>query len=257
MTEKWAIVTGASGGIGLDIARLLAARDYHLVLVARSKDKLEEAQKELAQDSRQVRIMVQDLTRPGACDALVKQTDSWGIVPEVLINNAGVGAWGPFLDGNLELARDMMTLNMDALVQLTHHYGRRMREQQRQGYMLQVASSAAFQPLPSYAVYAATKSFVLSFSRAFNYEARRHGISSTALCPGPTSTSFFDRAQHKLNSSFQALMMKSPDVARQGLDAMFARDECHVAGFMNKVTAALPRIMPTSMIIRSAALFMK
>jgi short-subunit dehydrogenase len=256
MTEKWAIVTGASGGIGLDIARQLAERDYHLVLVARSQDKLKEVQKELVQGSRQVRIVVQDLARAGAVDALVKQTDSWGIVPEVLINNAGVGAWGPFLDGSLDRAKDMMTLNMDALVELSWHYGRKMREQ-KNGYILQVASSAAFQPLPAYAVYAATKSFVLSFSRAFNYELRSHGVSSTALCPGPTSTSFFDKAQHKLNTPFQALMMKAPDVARQGLDAMFAREEFHVAGFLNKVTAALPRIMPNGMVVRSAALFVK
>ncbi len=256
MTEKWAIVTGASGGIGLDIARLLAERDYHLVLVARSKDKLDAAQKELSAAGRQVKIMPLDLTRADACESLVQQTDKWGIVPEVLINNAGVGAHGPFLDGTLDEAKDMIHLNVDALVRLSYLYGRKMRER-RHGYIMQVASTAAFQALPSYAVYAATKSFVLSFSRALNYEGREFGVSSTALCPGPTSTSFFDRAHHKLNKGVQAVMMQSMDVARQGVDAMFAREECHVAGLLNKVTATLPRLFPSALVVRSAAIFMK
>jgi short-subunit dehydrogenase len=256
MTEKWAIVTGASGGIGLDIARLLAERDYHLVLVARSQAKLDQAQKELSGAGRQVKVVSLDLTQTDACEKLVLQTDKWGIVPEVLINNAGIGAWGPFLDSTLDEVKGMMDLNVEALVLLSHLYGRKMRER-RKGYMLQVASTAAFQPLPSYAVYAATKSFVLSFSRALNYETREHGVSSTALCPGPTSTSFFDRAHHKLNKSFETFMMQSSDVARQGVDAMFAREEFHVAGLMNKVTATLPRILPSSLVMRSAALFMK
>jgi short-subunit dehydrogenase len=256
MTEKWAIVTGASGGIGLEIARLLAERNYHLVLVARSKDKLDEAQEELSSRKVKVKIVPLDLTQAGSCETLVHQTDKWGIVPEVLINNAGVGAWGPFLDSTLDEVKGMMDLNVEALVLLSHLYGRKMREN-RNGYMLQIASTAAFQPLPSYAVYAATKSFVLSFSRALNYEGREHGISSTALCPGPTSTSFFDRAHHKLNKSFQSIMMQSPDVARQGVEAMFAREECHIAGLLNKVTATLPRILPANLVVRSAALFMK
>jgi short-subunit dehydrogenase len=256
MTEKWAIVTGASGGIGLDIARLLAERHYNLVLVARSQDKLRELQKELGANGRQVKVVPLDLTRAGACEELVHQTDKWGIVPEVLINNAGIGAWGPFLDSTLEEVQGMIDLNVEALVLLSHHYGRRMREQ-RQGYMLQIASTAAFQPLPSYAVYAASKSFVLNFSRALHYEGREYGISSTALCPGPTATSFFDRAHHKLNKSFQALLMSSHDVALQGVNAMFAREEYHVAGLINKVTATLPRLMPSNLLVRSAAFFMK
>jgi short-subunit dehydrogenase len=256
MTEKWAIVTGASGGIGLDIARLLAERQYHLVLVARSQDKLREVQTELSTGGRQVKVVPLDLTQAGACEDLVHQTDKWGIVPEVLINNAGIGAWGPFLDSSLEEVKDMIDLNIDALVLLSHLYGRKMREQGK-GYMLQIASTAAFQPLPSYAVYAASKSFVLNFSRALHYEGKEYGISSTALCPGPTATSFFDRAHHKLNKSFQALLMSSRDVAQQGVEAMFAREEYHVAGLINKVTAALPRIMPANLLVRSAAFFMK
>jgi len=256
MTEKWAIVTGASGGIGLDIAKLLAERGYALVLVARSKDKLEEIQRQLSSATQQVKVVAVDLAKPGSCETLVHQTDKWGIVPEVLINNAGIGAFGPFLDSNADEVRGMMDLNVSALVQLSHLYGRKMRER-RLGYILQVASTAAFQPLPSYAVYAATKSFVLSFSRAFNYEAREHGISSTALCPGPTSTAFFDKAHHKVNKSFQAIMMQPHEVARLGVDAMFARDECQIAGLINKITSALPRFLPSSMIVRSAGLFMK
>jgi uncharacterized protein len=256
MTEKWAIVTGASAGIGLDIAKLLAERGYHLALVARSKDKLEEAQKLLSTGTRQVKVVVMDLVKAGSSEALVHQTDRWGIVPEVLVNNAGIGVYGPFLDSNIDDVQGMINLNIDALVHLTYLYGRKMRER-KHGYIMQVASTGAFQPLPGYAAYAASKSFVLSFSRAFNYEARAYGVTSTALCPGPTLTGFFDKAQHKLNKSFQSIMMSAPDVARQGVNAMFAREECHVAGLLNKVTANLPRLFPSSLVIRSAAIFMK
>lgn len=256
MTEKWAIVTGASGGIGLDMAKILAERSYHLVLVARNRGKLEEAQKLLATPTRQVKIVVADLSKTESVEGLVQQTDKWGIVPEVLINNAGIGAHGPFLDGTAEEAHGMLNLNIDALVMLSYHYGRKMRERQL-GYILQVSSTAAYQPLPNYAVYAASKSMVLAFSRAFNYEALPFGVSSTALCPGPTATSFFTNAHHKINRSFSAIMMSPEDVARQGIDAMFERQETHVAGFVNKVTAAIPRLVPSKLIVRSAAIFMK
>ncbi|HYX37192.1 MAG TPA: SDR family oxidoreductase [Oligoflexus sp.] len=256
MTEKWAIVTGASAGIGLDIAKLLAERDYHLVLVARSKDKLEEAQRQLASGSRQVRIVAIDLAKAGASESLVHQTDKWGIVPEVLVNNAGSGVYGPFLDSNIDDVQGMLNLNIDALVHLTWLYGRKMRER-KNGYIMQVASTGAFQPLPNYAAYAASKSFVLNFSRAFNYESRADGVTSTALCPGPTLTGFFDKAQHKLSRSFQTIMMSSQDVARHGVNAMFAREECQVAGLLNKVSANLPRLLPSRLVVRGIAMFMK
>ncbi len=256
MAEKWAVVTGASGGIGLEMAKLLAKRSYNLVLVARSKDKLEEIKQQLSHADLKVRICSLDLAEAGSAEALVRQTDQWGLVPEVLINNAGVGAFGHFLESDLKDALAMIDLNVSTLVKLSHLYGQKMLAKKR-GFMLQVASTAAYQPLPSYAVYAASKSFVLSFSRAFNYEARQHGVSSTALCPGPTSTGFFANAHHTLNKSFEMMLMQPDDVAQQGLNAMFAREEYHVAGLLNKVSAFLPRLLPAGIVVRSAAFLMR
>lgn len=256
MTEKWALVTGASSGIGLDFARQLASRQYNLILVARSKDKLQEIQKQLTSASCQVRIVAMDLAKPEAPAELLTQTEQWKITPEVLINNAGIGAHGPFLEHDWQEAKAMLDLNVTALVQLSHIYGRKMVEK-GQGYILQVASTASFQPMPSYAIYAASKSFVLSFSRAFNFEVRHHGVSSTALCPGPTATNFFAAAHHAVPSNLSRMMMKPEEVARQGLEAMFARREAHVSGLLNKVGAMLPRLLPSQMMVKGVAFFMK
>lgn len=252
--DRWAIVTGASGGLGLEFARQLAARGYHLVLVARSRSRLENAAHTLAASGRQIRIAPLDLSQPDASTALVGQTDAWGLTPTVLVNNAGCGDWGRFLDRPLEPIDAMVRLNVAALVQLSHHYGRRMRDR-RHGYLLQVASTAAFQPVPSYAAYAATKAFVLSFSRTLDYEGRKHGVSSTALCPGPTDTDFFRNAGQQPNAIFRFILLPPERVARQGLDTMFRRRAVHVPGFINKLTAAVPRFLPAGWMTRAAALF--
>lgn len=253
-SDAWAIVTGASGGLGLEFARQLAGRGYHLVLVARSQPRLESAAQSLAAPGRQIRLVPLDLSEPDASAKLVAQTDAWGLTPTILVNNAGCGDWGRFLDRPLEPIDAMVRLNVSTLVQLSHHYGRRMRER-RHGYLLQVASTAAFQPVPSYAAYAATKAFVLSFSRTLHYEGRKHGVSSTALCPGPTDTDFFRNAGQQPNAIFRAILLPPDRVARQGLDAMFRRRAVHVPGFINKLTAAVPRFLPSGWMARAAALF--
>lgn len=252
--DAWAIVTGASGGLGLAFARELARRGYHLILVARSQPRLETAAQALAATGRSVRVVPLDLSLPDAASQLVAQTDVWGVVPEVLINNAGCGDWGRFFDRPLDPIDAMVRLNVSSLVQLSHHYGRRMRDR-RHGYLLHVASTAAFQPVPSYAAYAATKAFVLSFSRALDYEGRKHGVSSTALCPGPTDTDFFRAAGQPLNAILRTILLRPDRVARQGLDAMFRRRAVHVPGLINKLTAAVPRFLPASWMARAAALF--
>jgi short-subunit dehydrogenase len=250
----WAIVTGASGGIGLELARQLAGRGYHLVLVARSQPRLEAAAHELTARGGQVRLVPLDLSEPDAAMRLVEQTEAWGLTPEVLVNNAGRGDWGRFLDRPLDSLDAMVRLNVSSLVQLSHHYGRRMCER-RHGYLLQVASTAAFQPVPSYAAYAATKAFVLSFSRALDHECRPRGVSSTALCPGPTDTDFFRAAGQQPNALFRAILLRPDRVAREGLDAMFRRRPVQVPGLVNKLTAAAPRLLPSGWMARAAALF--
>lgn len=252
--RPWAIVTGASGGIGLEFARQLADRGYNLVLVARSQARLEEVARSLTASGAEVRLVPLDLSHPEAANELVARTDAWGLTPEVLINNAGRGDWGRFLDRPLDALDAMVRLNVSSLVQLSHHYGRRMAER-RHGYLLQVASTAAFQPVPSYAAYAATKAFVLSFSRTLDYELRRRGVSSTALCPGPTDTDFFRAAGQEPNAIFRAILLPPSRVARAGLEAMFRRRAVRVPGLVNKLTAAAPRFLPLSWMARAAALF--
>ncbi len=253
-STEWAIVTGASGGIGLEFARQLADRGYHLVLVSRSLSRLEAAARDLAAPGREIRLVPLDLSDPDGARRLIEQTEAWQITPEVLINNAGRGDWGRFLDRPLDSLDAMVRLNVSALIQLSHHYGRRMVERRR-GYLLQVASTAAFQPVPSYAAYAATKAFVLSFSRALDHECRPRGVSSTALCPGPTDTDFFRVAGQKPNAIFRAILQPPERVARAGLDAMFRRRAVHVPGLVNKLTAVTPRFLPAGWMARAAALF--
>ena len=255
-TGQWAVVTGASCGLGREFARQLAARGYHLVLVARTAERLGETSAELASDTCLVRTVTLDLARAGAAEELVAQTDAWGLVPEVLVNNAGIGAWGRFLECAPDRVRGLLQLNASSLVLLSLLYGVRMRAKGR-GYLLQVASTAAFQPVPSFAVYAATKSLVLSFSQALQYEGRKTGVSSTVLCPGPTATQFFTTAGLRPNRFFQAMMMPSAEVARHGLDAMFRRKAVHTPGFWNKLTVFLPRLLPAGWMVRAADLFIK
>ncbi len=256
MEKKWALVTGASGGIGLALARQLAARNYDLVLVARSKDALEGLALELRQAGREVLVCAMDLSRPDAAQQLFAQTEAKSIKPEVLINNAGIGCHGKFLDAPSQTLIDMLRLNTEALVMLSHLYGKEMKTRKR-GYMLQVASTAAFQPLPYYGLYAATKSLVLSFSRSLSFESSADGVSSTALCPGPTATGFFLRANHTVAGSFARMMMTPEDVAAQGLEAMFARRDVCVAGLTNKISSQIPRFLPTRWLMRGAATVMK
>ncbi|HWA28735.1 MAG TPA: SDR family NAD(P)-dependent oxidoreductase [Lacunisphaera sp.] len=254
--DKWAVVTGASGGIGREIARQLGRRGYHLVVVARTADRLEALRAELASGNRDVRAVALDLADPDAATELVALTDRWGIVPEVLVNNAGFAAWGPFLESPPDVVAGMLQLNVGTLVQLSQLYGRRMRERGG-GYLLHVASTAAFQPVPSFAVYAATKGLVMQFSRALHAEGRRSGVSSTVLCPGPTDTAFFARAQLVPNRFFRALMMSPEEVARQGLAALFRRRAVHVPGWLNKLGAFVPRVVPSGWMPRLAYLCCK
>ncbi|MCX6129695.1 MAG: SDR family oxidoreductase [Proteobacteria bacterium] len=256
MGNKWAIVTGSSSGIGLEMAKILASRGYNLVLVARSGDILSSLAKDLSTPALQVKTLSLDLTRRDSIDALVRQTDEWQITPDVLVNNAGVASYGPFLEQDESELLQMIELNMSALVLLSRLYAQRMSER-KQGHILQLASIAAFQPLPQYAVYAASKSFVLSFSRALNFELRGSGVNCTALCPGPTESKFFERAKHSLNKSFEILLMKPEDVARQGLDAMFAGEDVYIAGRINHISAILSRFLPGNLGMRAASFLMK
>ena len=252
MSKKWAIVTGASGGIGLSCANILAERGYSLVLVARSKSTLEAQQKDYVSKGIGCEICVLDLSHIEAPQELVAFTDAKGIVPDVLVNNAGVGVYGKCLETNLSEQVAMLKLNVEALVSLSHLYGQKMVAR-KHGYILQVASTAAFQPLPYFGLYAGTKSLVLSYSRCLNFEYQDQGVSSTALCPGPTKTNFFAGKKNETTKQLASMMMSADEVARKGIDAMFARREVCVTGITNYLGAVLGRLAPSKLMMKAIA----
>jgi len=236
-----ALVTGASGGIGAEIARVLAP-DHDLVLVARSAAKLDALATELGG----ARVIAADLSDPGAVGKIAAE------LPEVdvLVNNAGVGDFGAFAAEDTERILGMIQLNSTSLTALTRQYLPAMLER-RQGRVMNVASTASFQPGPLMAVYYATKSYVLSFSEALHEETRGTGVSVTALCPGPTASGFQAAADMELSPLVANRKLPSAaDVAAYGVKAMQRGDAVAVPGAMNKIMAASVRLTPRPVIRR-------
>ena len=247
MTLAVTLITGASAGLGADFARQCAARGERLVLVARRRDKLEALAKELG-NARAVTI---DLAEPGAAAALMADLATHGEHVGTLINNAGFGLWGKFatLDGPRQ--RAMIDLNCGTLVELTHAVLPGMIER-GQGAILNVASTAAFQPGPGMAVYFATKAFVLSFSEALHEEVASKGVRVTALCPGPTRTEFGDVAGFTGNGAFDKISARSEDVVAMGLKALDKGRAVAIPGLINKAGAQGHRFLSRGLLRRIA-----
>lgn len=246
MTERknaWALVTGASAGIGKEIAVLLAQRGYDLILVARSEDKLNLLANELsAQHGVRTRVLAHDLSVPGSVAQLMNRVGTDVAQIEVLINNAGFGLAGRFADADSRRLSEMVQLNVLTLMELTRAVLPSLQARNN-GYIMNVASAVAFQPCPHFAAYGATKAFVLSFSQALSVELSGSGVSVTAVCPGSTATDF-----HQVSGSdrsFVAKLMDASDaVAREGVSALFARRSSVVTGLMNKPLPLLNRLVP-------------
>lgn len=241
-----ALVTGASAGIGTDLARLLAAEGCNLVLVARRRERLEVLAAELRGAAPvRVEVVTADLAQPGAAESLVQHLDREGVDIDLLVNNAGFGLSGPFLTTDMAVEREMVQLNVVTLLELTKLVGRRMAARGG-GRILNVASTAAFQPGPLMAVYYASKAFVLSFSEALGEELRGTGVSVTTLCPGPTRTEFQQRADlggTRLVNSL-AGMASSQSVARAGLRGAMRRRRLVVPGLLNTLGVVAVRLTP-------------
>lgn len=248
----YALVTGASGGIGLELAKLFAADRHDLVLVARSTDKLEAIAREFsAKHGIRARVFTADLSDPSACDRLYEAVRAEGLVVDTLVNNAGFGGYGDFWQTDLEHETRMMNLNVVSLVRLTKLFLRDM-VRERRGRVLNVASTAAFQPGPLMAIYYATKAFVLSFSEAIADEARGTGVTVTALCPGPTDTGFRAAAGMKKSMLFSKhLNLPAGIVARQGYDGMKKGKTIVIPGFRNRLVATLVRFAPRKNVVRA------
>ena len=243
-----ALITGASGGIGLDIAKLLAADGHNLILVARSAEILGGIASELKAKHKIDAIAVPiDLADPAAPEELFQLLQERGIGVDILVNNAGFGTHGLFAESDPAAELQMLQVNIVALAHLTRLFLPYMIAN-RSGRIMNVASTAAFQPGPFMAGYYASKAFVLSFSEAIASELQGSGVTVTALCPGPTDTGFQKRAGVEATPLFKSNTMTSEAVARMGYRAMLKGKRVIVTGKKNKLLAFAARLAPRSLV---------
>lgn len=250
-TSKWALITGASSGIGYELALIHASLGENLVLVARSEQKLNELKYQLEEKYKiQVEILVLDLAEAKNVEKLFEFTQTKQISIDYLINNAGFGDFGFFHEADWNKIDQMIQLNISTLTQLTHLYSQEMVKR-KSGRILNVASTAAFQPGPLMAVYFATKAYVLHFSEAIGNELKPFGVSVTALCPGATESGF--QAAAGLEESKLIKDKKLPSskvVALYGHKAMMKDKSVAIHGFMNKILANTVRFTPRSLAVK-------
>ncbi|HEX9965788.1 MAG TPA: SDR family oxidoreductase [Allosphingosinicella sp.] len=247
MARRVTLVTGASAGLGVHFARQCRKRGDELVLVARRKDRLEALAAELGS----ARAIAADLAEPGAPERLLARVAELGLEVDTLINNAGFGAAGAFVEAPPERLLEMIDLNVRSLTELCRLALPPMLERHR-GFILNVASTAAFQAGPYSAVYYATKAYVLSLSEALHEEAKGRGVHVSALCPGPTATEFFEVAGSP-NGRLAKMATDPVAVVRAGLDGLARNKAIVVPGLMNKMTSQAGRILPRKVLRKAVA----
>jgi uncharacterized protein len=251
--SKTVLITGASNGIGYELAKVHAEKGDDLVLVARSKNKLDELKNEL-EERHEISVFTigRDLSLPGAAKDVYDEIKNKNISIDYLVNNAGFGDFGLFAESDWSKQEKMINLNVTALVYLTRLFLPDMISR-RSGKILNVASTASFQPGPTMSVYFATKAFVLSFSEAVNEEVREHGITVTALCPGSTNSGFRSVASiegRKLPD--RKNIPSSKKVAEYGYRAMMKGKAVAIHGFKNSILANSVRFGPRSLVVKLA-----
>ncbi len=237
-----ALITGASSGIGACFARALAVRGRNLALVARSKDKLEALKSELAPGhSLRIEVIEQDLSLEGAAQRLATALDERGIAVDLLVNNAGFGAHGQFWKLPLDRQAEMLRLNIATLTELTYLLLPAMLER-RGGGVINISSTASFQPVPYSSVYAATKAYVTSFSMGLAEEVRGYGVKVLALCPGGTATNFFEAGKFS-KTDFPGGLASPEDVVEAGLRAFDGGRSVAITGFINQAMVFAERLV--------------
>ena len=242
-----ALITGASSGIGYDLAQIMAS-SFDLVVTARNQKKLEELAQQLeSRHGNHVHVVPADLARPEAPTEIFAEISRRGLQVDALINNAGFGTYGEFKSTGLEEQLEMLQVNVTALTHLTHLALPGMVERKR-GRIMNVASTAGFQPGPLMAVYYATKAYVISFSEAIANELKGSGVTVTCLCPGPTETEFATRANMEKSRLFMLGRMRSHDVALAGYKGMMKGKRLVIPGMMNKVVMESVRFTPRKMV---------
>jgi len=250
--KTFSIVTGASNGIGFEIAKRLAALSHDLILVSRDPVKLERASASIRQSYPKVEIhtLALDLAVAGAAKRVLEFTEQLGVDVDVLINNAGVGVYGEHVDLDSDKVSQMLQLNITSLTELCLSFGQQMKHRGA-GHILNVASTAAYQPTPFFAAYGASKAFVLNFSEALAKELEDHGVTVSCVSPGPTDTAFFgDIDQHGIeNGHFEkSLRDSAAHVAAISLDSLFNGRLSTIVGTKNYWRAWSARLAPRALV---------
>lgn len=254
---NYILVTGASGGLGEDFARQYARAKRNLIIVARSQDRLRALAQELM-DRYQVKIEVvaMDLSKPDSASSLFDLCQKSGWDVDMLVNNAGFGLFGNLVDQELSKLDEMMQLNMVTLTKLCRLFLPSMI-QKKSGGIINVASTAAFQPVPYFACYAATKSYVMSLSEALTMEAAPHGVKVFCLCPGPTETQFFERAAGRGKAGDKVPKQTSEDVVRFAIKRFESGSRVGVSGALNKLVSLSTGFVPRKIIMKMGEEMMK
>lgn len=244
--KQTALITGASGGIGYEIAKLFAMDGVNLILMARSADKLNEIKQIFEKDYKiAVKVITADLSSEKELPQIIESINKEDITINYLVNNAGFGLQDAFLKGSVNTYSSMISLNINTLTYLTRIVGEKMAKS-GSGKILNIASIAGFQPDPYFAVYGATKAYVLSFTEAIHEEFKKTGVSVTALSPGLTQTGFIDRAEMQGSNMLKAGIMPAALVAKAGYKGMMKGKRHVVPGITNKIMAFFTWIFPTS-----------
>jgi short-subunit dehydrogenase len=244
---KYALITGATSGIGLELAKLFAKNHYNLIIVSRNQQELDKTAQELQQNGIDVITMAKDLFNRDEAFSLCEEVKRTGIHVDVLVNDAGQGVYGEFKDNDIDRELKIIDLNIDALTILTKHFLQEMVSR-NEGKILNVASIASETPGPWQAVYHATKAYVLSLTEAIREEVKDTNITITALQPGVTDTDFFNKAGMNNSKAVQdkEAMASPADVAKDGYDALMAGKDKVVSGFKNKVQMVMGNVTPDS-----------
>jgi short-subunit dehydrogenase len=234
--NQYALITGGTSGIGYELAKLFAKDGYNLILVARNKELLQKTTDELKQQySVEITPLAKDLFQPNAAEEIYNTVCQMGITVNVLVNDAGQGQWGPFVETDLRRDLDIIQLNICSLVSLTKYFLRDM-VQRNEGKILQLGSEAGTTPIPLLATYAATKAFVVSFSVALADELRDTNITVTVLLPGATDTDFFHKANQENTITYREKSLLSPEeVAKDGYDALMKGESKIISGAKTKM----------------------
>lgn len=250
--REYVLVTGATSGFGYEFGKLFAKDGYNLVLVARSEDLLKTVAEEFFQKyGVDTKTIAEDLFEPDAAASVYEQIKAMGITVNILVNNAGQGEHGKFVEYDIARDIDLIQLNITAVVSLTKYFLREMVER-NEGKILQVSSLLAKYPTPLMAVYAGTKAFVLSFTEALINELKDTNVTVTALLPGASDTDFFHKAGAEETVTYRETDLYAPeDVARDGYEALMSGESRVISGIKNKIQAAMSTVMPDTSLASS------